>query len=254
MKSFVFLSSVLSILFICCSSNILYQGTEKKVELIKLSLQNDSGYLLKIEGVNVLRQLDFTNKKMKEWNSIHQNDTIGKYYKSLETGNYILCIYVPQNESFGDSHVLVELKKQGESSFKVVAKERYFHGYQKCCWNSYTDGFNKMGDYFMFNCCGSGTSIDYCGTNCYYFKTVNPQDNSMCITNDYRVLFETEIIQLTSQKELHSDTLTYYYKIEYFDKNNDVVQLKSVDTLLINYYLKNNVFICNDERHENLEY
>jgi hypothetical protein len=250
MKLFIFLFAV----SICCTSVTLYQGSEKEVELIKLSLQNDSGYLLKNECFKILNQLDLTNKKIKGWNSIHQNDTVGKYYKSLETGNYILCIYEPQNDSYSDAHILVELKKKGETSFIVIAKERYVHGMNKCCWNNYTDGFTTMGDYFKFDYCVSGTENDFCGSNCYYFKTVNPQNKSMYITNDYKATSDGSIFQMTSLKELKSDTLTYYYKIESFEKIKDEFQLQRVDTLIINYYLKNNVFICNDERYENLEY
>lgn len=116
----------------CCSSNSTLKSNEKDNEIINLKLSNDFGYLNKSEGIDILDKIKMSSKADKGWEIIKQNDTVGKYFKSKETGNYILCIIDVQNKLEFETHILIELKKRGKTSFMVVAKERYLHGNYPC--------------------------------------------------------------------------------------------------------------------------
>ena len=253
MKLIIFFTFYLSLILMCCSNNSTLKSNKKNGELINLDLNNDFGYLTKSEGITILDKIKMSEKTDKGWDIIKENDTIGKYFKSKETGNYIICLIDVQNKIEFETHVLIELKHIEKKLFNVVAKERYSHGNYTCCWSNNFSGFNQMENYFTFDYCGTGS--EFCGSRTYYFKNVLPQDKLKNIPDNYSSSDGTSITTLTSTKHIKNDILTYNYRNENFEIiGEDNMVTKSVDTFSIVYKLKNNIWVCDDEKLERLQY
>jgi hypothetical protein len=183
---------------------------------------------------------------------IEPTDTIGKYYRSSKTGNYLCCILDVQDKFDFETHVLIELKLNKSGKYSVVAKERYFHGNYPCCWNKYYDGFNRNGSYFTFNSCGTGSG--FCSTYVYYFKSVRPQDKCKAIPDGYWSSEETGMVQLTSLKKLRGDSLFCIYTLETAPRIGDTLGPKEVETFSIHFLLNNGSFSCNEKLLDKLTF
>lgn len=195
------------ILFVVLVSSI------SSAKTILLNLKENDGYLLKNEVLDILDNLNLSKKKNFNANWIKDSDTLGRYFKSTETGNYILCLYDTNKDYDFETHVLVELKPIKENKFKVIAKERFFHGNYPCCWNNYYDGFTFENGYFRINTCGTGSGL--CGKHAYYFKHVLPQEQLNPITVEYYFYMEDmeastleSIIEITQSQLKISYTLS----------------------------------------------
>lgn len=253
MKQIIFYSLALSILTLFCSNMSSEKINNKNCIRIELALTNDFGYITKRAGIDILDQVKMSRKTDEWFEYIKDVDTIGKYIKSKETGNYILCILDLQHKFEVETHVLIELKCMKNNTYKLVAKERYFHGNYSCCWTNYFSGFNQIGNYFMFDVCGTGSG--FCGTKTYYFKNVIPQDSLIGIADNYSSQFDTFLTTLVSTKHINDNILTYHYRFENFEINyEEKIRPTGIDTFSIDYILHNNTWFCNDKRIENLEY
>jgi hypothetical protein len=253
MKQLFLYTLTLSILALFCSNMSSKKITNKNCSRIKLELNDDFGYLTKRAGLEILDQIKMTRKSDEWWEIIKDFDTIGKYFKSKETGNYILCLLDLQHTFDFETHVLIELKWIEKNTYKVMAKERYFHGNYACCWTNSFSGFNQMSNYFTFDVCGTGSG--FCGAKTYYFKNVMPQDSLIGIADQYSSEFDTFLSTLVSTKHIKDNILTYHYRFEHFDINQEEkIRPIGIDTFSIDYILKNNTWFCNDKRIENLQY
>lgn len=222
-------------------------------QLGKLRLVGDSGFFLKTEGVEILEQLGMSDGKDVGWKHFSEQDTIGRYFRSNESGHYLLCIIDVQDKIDFETHVLIELKQKGESSFKVLATERYQHGNYPCCWNNSYEGFRRFGNYFTFSCCGTGSG--FCGENLYYFKKIRSQKQSRSIRDNYWSVDETGAMKLSSEKELAGEKLIYRYQIEHFVwKNEEKLEAREKDTFSISYQMKNNKYLCDDSLYEKVQF
>jgi hypothetical protein len=194
--------------FLFCIALIFFSNASSKT--IELHLNENDGYLMKNEVLDILDNLNLSNKKNFNANWIKDSDTLGRYFKSTETGNYIFCLYDTNKDYDFETHVLVELKPLKENRFKILAKERYFHGNYPCCWNNYYDGFTFENGYFRINTCGTGSGL--CGKHAYYFKHVIPQEKLNSITIEYYIYQEEmEASKLESIIEITKNQLKISY-------------------------------------------
>ncbi|MFN6077267.1 MAG: hypothetical protein ACK476_18580 [Fluviicola sp.] len=204
--------------FLFCIALIFFSNASSKT--IELHLNENDGYLMKNEVLDILDNLNLSNKKNFNANWIKDSDTLGRYFKSTETGNYIFCLYDTNKDYDFETHVLVELKPLKENRFKILAKERYFHGNYPCCWNNYYDGFTFENGYFRINTCGTGSGL--CGKHAYYFKHVIPQEQLNSITIDYYFYQEDmEAITLESTLVINEN----YILVSYTLKNITLLEL-----------------------------
>lgn len=253
MKQLIFYSLALFILAFFCSNMSFEKIHNKNSIRIELELTNDVGYITKRAGIDILDQVKISRKTDKWFEFIKDVDTIGKYIKSKETGNYIICLLDLQHKFEVETHVLIELKRIKKNTYKLVAKERYFHGNYSCCWTTNFSGFNQMGNYFTFDVCGTGSG--FCGAKTYYFKNVIPQDSLIGIADHYSSQFDTFLTTLVSTKQIKYNILTYHYRFENFEITNDEkIVPTGIDTFSIDYKLNDNTWFCNDKRIEHLEY
>ncbi|MFM6935404.1 MAG: hypothetical protein ACKOXP_08175 [Flavobacteriales bacterium] len=165
MKQFIFYILAPSILALFCSNMPVKKIINKNSIRIELAFTNDFGYITKRAGIDILDQVKMSRKTDKGWDLMKDVDTIGKYFKSKETGNYIICLLDLQHKFEFETHVLIELQCVKNNAYKLVAKERYFHGNYSCCWTNYFTGFNQMGNYFMLDVCGTGSG--FCSAKTY---------------------------------------------------------------------------------------
>lgn len=217
---------------------------------IELRLNENDGYLLKNEVLDLLDELNLSKKKNFDSNWINDSDTLGRYFKSTETGNYIFCLY-DTNKDYGfETHVLVELKPIKGNKFKVVAKERYFHGNYSCCWNNEFDGFSYQNGFFIIYTCGTGSGL--CSKHAYYFKHVLPQEQLNSITIEYYIYQdEMEASKLESIIEMTKNQLKISYilsKLSLSENENEEIEytIISAEKFDVLYEFKENNWTTND--------
>lgn len=193
-------------LFVVLASSI------SSAKTIQLNLEGNDGYLLKNEVLDILDNLNLTKKKFTKTEFNENSDTLGRYFKSNVTGNYILCLFDYSLVYDFETHVLVELKPIKENKFKVIAKERFFHGNYACCWNNEFDGFSYKNGFFIIYTCGTGSGL--CSKHAYYFKRVLPQEQLNPITVEYYFYMEDmEASTLESIIEITQNQLKISYTL-----------------------------------------
>jgi len=166
---------ILTIPFIItfCSGSVKENSSliHKSVASNKLELSLDSGFITKKVGLPFLLSNKLTDTTESFWDQVKDFDTIAKYYKIKETGNYYYCSIDISGQYSFETHLIIELTSDGE----IIKSERFKHGNYACCWNNYYDGFNKYGDYYGIDICGTGSG--YCATYLFLFKNLIPQDS-----------------------------------------------------------------------------
>lgn len=234
------------ILFFACNGRQENGATNilnDKVQYSKLILSNDSGFVIKKNGLPFLLATSLTDTTDSFWNQAKDNDTIGKYYKVRETGSYFYCSIDLTKKYTFETHLLIEINPVGE----ILKSERYFHGNYPCCWDNYYEGFNKFGDYFGLKTCGTGSG--YCASYLYLFKDILPQEKQNSIPQSYwSSLGAGGLSQsFSSEMEFKKDKLVLHYKLEdgeLDDSSN--FKIKKTKTFDVNYVFKNNKWTTND--------
>ncbi len=209
-----------------------------------LTFYQDSGFILKKDGLRFLLSAALTDTAGSYWSQVKDNDTIGKYYKVRQTGNFFVCtIDLSQKNNF-ETFLLLEIKADGT----VLKNERFFHGNYLCCLPNYYEGFYKYGDYFCLKTCGTGSG--YCGTNMYLFKEIKPQNEQNSIAESYSS-FNCSIglsIILSSTIELHNDYLIMHYELKNGEFNiiHPHFKVKQTDKFDVKYKLQNDTWVATD--------
>lgn len=252
MKPIVFNVFLISLTLLACTGISTPGSIESKGEWIELELTQGLGYFTKTEGVNLLEKIKMSEMKDKGWEIIKENDTIGKYIQSKETGHYIICLIDVQSRFDFETHVLVELEAIGVKTYRVVAKERYVHGNYACCWSNYCNGFNQKDGFFTFNCCATGSG--FCGSKSYWFKRVLPQDSLRSIPTEYSSTDGDTTLELTSKNTVKNDVLTVNYRLVNYRREKKDLLLSVVDSFTINYTFKDNTWWCFDKNLERLDF
>lgn len=249
MKSFL----LITVIILCFLSLSSIKITEKQIFLntIELDLTIDSGYILKPEGVKLLLDINETKLKFNSWKNAEDSDTLGKYYFSSKSGNYILCVSDYSQQFDFETHILIELKRTKKNNFKVIAKERYFHGNYSCCWNNRFDGFQMDSNWFSFKECGTGSG--FCSSRKHYFRKVIPQKNSTTLLEEMSFcdseLYDSKHCLSISSKEIISENyITFNYVFEDLEFNDGSEIEKSIkkDLFTVIYELKNGKWTAND--------
>lgn len=231
-----------------------FKENSDSIEYIVLDdLKGNQGYITKSRGLKILSELNLTDSTNSNWNSVFVTDTLGTYFKSQESGNYVLCLIDLSGENIFETHVLFELQPISENQFKVLAKERYYHGNYSCCWTNYYDGFNQFESYFTLAVCGTGSG--FCGRRVYYFKTVCSQESSLSIADNYSSTYDDDVVLLSSTKSMDEDSLIYHYRLDNFKrKRNDRLKLKTSESFIVQYKLINNTWVSEDEAAHSIEF
>lgn len=242
----------MSILVLCLSTKQINKSNKTQ---INLAITDSLGYFLKKESICILIETGMTDTIINGFNIYNDSDTLGKYIFSRKSGNYVLCIQDFQDKYDFETHVLIELKPLGNNKFKIISKERYFHGNYSCCWDNAVCGFSILGDYFTFDCCGTGSS--YCGTSTYYFQHVQKQKKLIPIPSSYWFIEEIVASELKSTKEYAENCLTYNYCYKsYTIKTNEMDSVifspDSSVSFKVSYFLKGNSW--KSSKNENLLY
>ncbi len=208
----------------------------------KLKFPLDSGYINKKEGLQFLLSNSLSDTANSAWYLMKETDTIGKYYKVNESGNFYLCLIDYSNRYTFETHLIIEVNPSGD----VLESERFRHGNYPCCWRNYYDGFNKYGEYFGIITCGTGSG--YCASHLYLFKQLISQDEQKSIPEDYWSCGPNgEFHSLNSTMEFQQGNLIMHYKLDYgkmsLKGKNKVKKTKSFDAI---YTFKDNKWTTND--------
>lgn len=169
-QSFAILSLVL---FLICINKGIFAQNNTDSKNAKFICTNDYGFISKEKGFAFLlaNSLIDTTKKMKKWNQINQNDTIGRYYRINNSENYLMCL--PRSlDSFKQTFLIIMINAQG----KMVKNEKYDFG-NAHEWNTYYKDFSKHGNFFEIIAQGGYGCGQYHYMNLYLFKELVPQDS-----------------------------------------------------------------------------
>ena len=85
-KTILFFSFITAL--ISCNKSINNQSINN---FTNLTQSKDSGYFNKQEGIKFLIQNSLIDTNNSYWIEINKTDTIAKFYKIKEAGNYIIC-------------------------------------------------------------------------------------------------------------------------------------------------------------------
>jgi hypothetical protein len=204
---------------------------------IGLNFSNDSGYVVKKNGLPFLLSIMMTDTINSFWSHAKENDTIGKYYRNTESGTYFICLIDLSSKFDFETHLLLEIKADGT----VIKNERYFHGNYSCCWNNYYEGFYKRNNFFVMTTCGTGSG--YCGSQIYIFKEIIPQNSQKSISKSYWSSNGEDkySLNLSSAIEWKEDCLLVHYTLEKgkLIKKYSKFKVKKSEKFEIQYLLKN---------------
>ena len=247
MKKLILLVVIITICFSCQRKNNLNNKNIVGDKLIQ-KMEKDSGYIIKKDGLPFLLASKLMDTIGYSWENPKENDTIAKYYKVKQTGNYIICFIDFVVKDNNPKVILIELKQDGT----ILKTERFGQGFYACCWDDLFEGFVKYGDYFCLKICGEGTG--YCSSNIYLFKNIIPEDSLNDIVENYwSSIGELFAKNLTSTIELHNDYIIMHYKFEdgKLDDNSNF-KVKETKKFDIKYVLKNNLWMPIDNTNLNI--
>ncbi len=201
------------------------------------TLKNDSGYILKPVAKHLFSISLFTDtgNVNTTWHLLKDTDTIGKYYRSPKSGNYVFCILDYGTTSY-EPHDLFEISHNG-SNWKMIASEKYYHGNYPCCWGNHFEGFKKDGNMFTIKICGTGTG--HCASNLYVFEKVAPEDSLNYIT-DYSL--SESGVKLTSTMKINDSVIEATY---FIDPGSYETEVKK-GTIAVTYVLKGRYWEAKD--------
>jgi hypothetical protein len=189
----------------------------------------DSGYILKTEGLRILKISYGKDTAYAEWNEALQTsfndyaetDTLGKYYKNA-SGNIFACLILP-----APAHLIAEITPNGD----VIKSEAFGGGSHLCCMNRLDDAFRKKGNYFIVKTCATGSSA-FCASYIYPFKHLISQEEMGGI-NEYTYTNwcgdENTSGELIGSIDVRGDTIMMHYTAtkENFKKNGDLKNKKT---------------------------
>ena len=205
-------------------------------------LEKDYGYISKKIGIEILKKLNEKQKINLHFLDLKKTDTIGKYYKKDNYGNYIFFITDVINEETFPSYYLLEINKDGE----ILQKEKYYSVYNPCCWNNYYNTLGKKNNFYYLKDCGSGSG--FCSTQYYIFKEITPQKKlNPIIINSFCGMCELQnnkIIKclLSSKVDFKNDSLIVHYSLI---KKTETQTLSS-HHFNVKYYQKDNFWRATD--------
>lgn len=244
MKRVFILTFIILIINCFNKSSILYSQTFSEESLqFNLKLSLDSGFIIKNKGFHYLLSKSLTDTSQ-NWLLIKDSDTIGKYYRVGNSDNYFMCLIDYSEKYTFETHILIELNSDG----KLIKSERFFHGNYPICWENYYDGFNKYGDFFGIDICGTGSgySADYL----YLFKDILPQNDQNSIPINYWSSFSIGgglSESLNSTMEFKDNYLIIHYLLENgeLDDNSEFIVIKS-RAFDVKYIFNDQKWVTND--------
>jgi len=229
------------VLTTACKSNDHALADNGSTEM-KLFCTGDSGFVSYKNGLDFLISKGITDtSKIQEYHN--NSDTIGKYYKIPESGNYIVCMKESLKKLFFPTLLLLEIQPDGN----IIKKERYIHGNWDCCWKNDYEGFNKYGQFFSLKTCTTGSGL--CAGSLYVFKEVSPQDELTPITEShYSYNYTSNVCTIISSKfEAHGDFLRMYYQLDFGGRDeNDSIIIHESNKFFADYYYINNKWVIPD--------
>jgi len=248
---------IFSILFFACNNkqqNVEASISSIEKEYFKLKLVNDSGFIQKKDGLLFLLSHGLTDTTDSHLDLMNDKDTIGKYYKVKQTGNFFYCL-IGFSEGF-ETHILFETKPDGT----LLKSERFYHGNYSCCWDNYYEGFNKNGNYFSIKTCGTGSG--YCGSHIYLFKNIIAQDQQNSIPEYYWASSvgghdaETDgpiCHSLSSTIEFKLDYILMHYKLEKGVLGDSLdFRIRSTEKFDVKFIMKNGMWEATDSTKLNM--
>lgn len=214
-----------------------------------LMLSEDSGFILKKDGLRFLVSVSMTDTADSFWSNVMDNDTVGQFYRVRHTDNFYICIVDLSKKYSFETHLLFEIEPNGT----VLRSERFFHGNYSCCWNNYYEGFYRCGEFFCLKTCGTGSG--YCATHVYFFKDIKPQDQQNSIVESYWSSFgdDGNSQNLSSTIEWDNKSLIMHYELVkgIFDHNNSNFEEKHIEKFDVQYILQNNIWVVTDSASYN---
>lgn len=242
MKLFTF--SIL--LLVSCSESLntsFSKNVNKDSAFTQYLFNKDSGYIEKKEFSHLTKYFP-ANSISTSFKELPDTDTIGKYFTNLSTGKLVACIIDPAEEFYGHSHILIELKHNTNRD-SIIEIERFSHNNRPCCWKNYDSGFKKLGNYFYFRLCGTGSG--YCSGKMYLFKTVLPQNKLNAIAEIIHSQYLGQSQDLISDMELSGSNVRMNYTLEsnlYKDPTKKPVKI--IKKFKVNYTLQQNQWVADD--------
>ncbi len=201
----------------------------------QLNLKGDAGYLTKKNAFDFMVAQSITDTSH-YWSFINENDTIGKYFRKNNSSNYIACLYNCGSESTFEYHNILELDSLG----RLIKYEKYTHGNYPICWENYYGGFDKYGEYYGINICGTGSG--YSASYLCLFKEISPKDSLELIPSDYWSSFSKGGLSesLNSTMDLKGNVLMMHYTFERgkLDDNSNF-KAKTSRKFSVKYFYKN---------------
>lgn len=198
----------------CQNQEKLFSNSSGKMLVFDSTL--DSGYITKQLGLPYLILNNLTDRI--DWDYVSDNDTIAKYYRKPKTDNFFICFIDLSLEYDFETHLICEITSYGE----LLNYKRLFHGNYSCCWNNYYDGFQKYGDFFGVDICGTGSG--YCSGNIHLFRHSVEQVD----------LFSA--LKMVSFMDCELDDPTYFYKSSQYQVKQNLVKIRySFEKSLMGY-------------------
>lgn len=202
----------------------------------------DSGFFTKKEGLPLLLQLGLADTTdslaSKTWQLTKAQDTVGKFYRTDQTGNLLVLCLANGGDVSGEDYLLLELSPEGQ----VLQKRRYFLGKYPCCLQheNFYNGLSKKEKWLLLTGCNTGSG--FCAGFLNVFNQTLPPSYDKGIlaslydatTPPYEGQFEA--LRITSTAAWHHDTLLMQYtQKRTFSDENENVQEEAVERFDINY-------------------
>jgi len=234
-------------MFCICSCNQTtaeLNDQEENNRKSNLTFKQDSGFITKKDGLIILFPDSLKINSNIYWNGKLESDTIGKYYRDGENGNYIICIVPLIDTSYScNPCLLIEMKPNGT----IVNKVKFEHSNTPCCVDNPYNEFGKMGDYFCLKTCSSGSG--YCATYQYIFKYVIPQNKQNPIPESYYSIFSSTNYEskLSSVFELYDKYIIVHYLLETGTiGGNSLLKIINTEKFDIKFIFQNNTWVTTD--------
>lgn len=217
--------------------------TNKTEDSSKIKLLLDSGFINKKVGLPFLLSNNLTDTTESYWNQVNDFDTIAKYYKITETGHYYYCSIDLSGKDPFETNLLIELTSDGE----IIKSETFLHGNYPCCWGNYYDGFNKYGEFYGIDICGTGSG--YCATYLFLFKNLIAQDSQKLIPVKYWSLFGLggQSQSFSSSMEIDKEVIIMHYRLDDVELDDSLIfNIKKSREFDVKYSFIKGIWTTND--------
>jgi hypothetical protein len=238
---------ILFMMFCFCGCNQTtneIKDQEENNRKSNLTFNQDSGFITKKDGLIILFPDSLNINLNFYWNGKLESDTIGKYYRDGENGNYIISVVPIIDTSYScNPCLLIEMKPNGT----IVNKVEFEHSNTSCCVDNPYNEFGKIGDYFCLKTCSSGSG--YCATYKYIFKNVIPQNMQNPIPESYYSIFSSTNSEskLSSVFEFHDKYIIVHYLFETGTiGDNSLLKINNTEKFDIKFNFQNNTWTTTD--------